>query len=193
MDDDRLMARTPTSWWRLLRAPLERRDDPYAGADLPSAQRLVPMLAVLSALLAIAFLPMATPTARGGGGWVVAGLVIAGQLAGAVWLVRSRPGPSFNVLLAFAYAGVAAVALLEWLAGGHSPYMLLFLLWVGAGAGVHPPRRAVPFLAVVLAAGALPLVYGGRGPDVARDVAAESMLWLAIGPGLVLLVSGTPP
>src|SRR3954471_21871576 len=111
MDDDRLMARTPTSWWRLLRASLERRDDPYAGADLPSAQRLVPMLALLSALLEVAFLPMATPTEQiGSAGWIVAALVILAQVAGAVWLIRSDPGPGFNTLLAFAYAGVASVA-----------------------------------------------------------------------------------
>src|SRR4051812_14007503 len=66
--------------------------------------------------------------------------------------------------------------------------MMLSLLWVGAGVGVHPPRRAALFLLVVLAAGALPLIYGSAAGDEVRDVATTSLLWLAIGAVLMVLI-----
>jgi hypothetical protein len=52
---------------------------------------------------------------------------------------------------------------------------------------VHPPRRAAPFIAVVLAVGCLPLLYGDE--DAARDVAATNLLWLAVGVVLMLLIA----
>src|SRR5688500_5928858 len=131
----------PLSRWALLRASFARRDDPYAGADVAAARRLVPMLVLLNALLTAAFLPMAPPDeAIGGAGWALAAAIIVGQLVTVRRLAQPEHEASWNELLAVAYAGVVCVALLEWLAGGHSPYMMLFLLWVGAGVGVHPPR-----------------------------------------------------
>jgi anti-sigma regulatory factor (Ser/Thr protein kinase)/putative methionine-R-sulfoxide reductase with GAF domain len=179
--------RPPRTRWNLLRASLARRDDPYAGADVAVARRVVPLLVLLNAVLTAAFLPMAPPDeAIGGAGWAVAGAIVLAQLVAVRRLVHPVRGASFNELLAIAYAGVAGVALLEWLAGGHSPYMMLYLLWVGAGVGVHPPRRAAVFLLVVLAAGALPLAYDEVTGAELRDVATTSLLWLAIG--LVLMV-----
>src|SRR3954451_16368896 len=125
-----------------LRASLAPREDPYAGADITSARRLVPMQGLLATLLGVGLLPRAAATqAIGAAGWVVAAAVLVGQLLAVRRLADPDRPPSFNALLAFAYAGVAGVALLEWLAGGHSPFMLLNLLWLGAGVGVHPPRR----------------------------------------------------
>src|SRR3954452_9778325 len=139
-------------------APAPARSDPYAGADLDAARRLVPLIAVLKALLSAAFLPMMPPTdAIGGAGWVLAAAVIVAPLATVRWLRRPDRAPSFDGLFALACAGVAGVALLQWLAGGHTPYSSLYLLWVGAGAGVHPPRRTVPLLATILLANLLPL------------------------------------
>jgi serine phosphatase RsbU (regulator of sigma subunit)/anti-sigma regulatory factor (Ser/Thr protein kinase) len=180
----------PRARWDFLRAPLPRRDDPYAGADVQSARRFVPMLMLLSTLLTAAFLPMARPDeAVGGVGWVVAGAIVLAQLITVRRLAQPGREASFNELLAVAYAGLAGVAVLEWLAGGHSPYMLLYLLWIGAGLGVHPPRRAVPFLLVVLAAGALPLFYGDADSATVRDIATTSLLWLAMGAVLIGLIA----
>jgi serine phosphatase RsbU (regulator of sigma subunit)/anti-sigma regulatory factor (Ser/Thr protein kinase) len=191
MPDDNLMTgeQPPFARRDLLRAPLARREDPYAGADVQSARRLVPLLVLLNALLTAAFLPMAPPDrAIGGAGWVVGAAMVFAQILVVRHLARPGYEASFNELLGVAYAGVACVAVLEWLAGGHSPYMMLYLLWIGAGVGVHPPRRAAIFLLVVLAAGALPLVYGDGGSGDVRDVATTSLLWLAIGGVLMVLI-----
>ena len=192
MPDESLMAaeRPPRTRWDLLRASLARREDPYAGADAPSARRIVPLLVVLSAVLTAAFLPMAPPDeAIGDAGWAVAAAIVLAELALVVRLTRPAHAASFNELLTVAYSGVVGVALLEWLAGGHSPYMMLYLLWVGAGVGVHSPRRAAVFLLVVLVAGALPLAYSGATADDARSIATTSLLWLAIGVVLMLLIA----
>src|SRR5215208_6250237 len=191
MPDNTLMADEEPTRVRLelLRASLARREDPYAGADAPSARRLVPLLVLLNAVLTAAFLPMAPPDeAIGGAGWAVAGAIVIAQLVAVRRLAEPAREATFNELLAVAYAGVASVAVLEWLAGGHSPYMMLYLLWVGADVGVHPPRHATVFLLVVLAAGALPLLYDSGGDD-ARDSAATSLLWLAIGVVLMVLIA----
>jgi serine phosphatase RsbU (regulator of sigma subunit)/anti-sigma regulatory factor (Ser/Thr protein kinase) len=176
---------------RAISRAFAREDDPYAGADATAARRLVPLLVALSTLLTLAFLPMMPPTAAlgTGAGWALAGVIVAAQAATVRWLADTRRQATFGQLLVVAYAGVAGVVLLEWLAGGHSPYMLLFMLWLATGVGVHPPRRAGPFLAIVLAAGALPLLYGGRDASTARDVAATDLLWLAVGLVLMLLIA----
>src|SRR5438045_2242186 len=174
MPDENLMPgeRPPHARLDFLRASLARRDDPYAGADVQSARRLVPLLVLLNALLMAAFLPMAPPDqAIGGGGWAVAGAIVVAQILVVRHLVRPGHEASFNELLGVAYAIVACVAALEWLAGGHSPYMLLFLLSIAAGVGVHPPRRAAIFLLAVLVAGALPLLYGAPASADVRDIA----------------------
>ena len=192
MPDESLMAgeQPPRVRWDLLRASLARREDAYAGADAPSARRLVTLLVLATALLTAAFLPMAPPDeAIGGAGWVVAGVLILAQLVVVRRLAQPGHDASWNEMLAFAYGGVAGVAVLEWLAGGHSPYMMLYLLWVGAGVGVHPVRRASVFLLVVLVAGALPLIYDGASGDDARAIATTSLLWLAIGAALMVLMT----
>lgn len=175
---------------RAIRRAFARDGDPYAGADAPAARRLVPVLVALSTLLTLAFLPMMPPTEALGAtaGWAIAAALVLAQVATVRWLADTRKPATFTQLLVVAYAGVACVALLEWLAGGDSPYMLLFMMWIAAGVGVHPPRRAGPFLAVVLAAGVLPLVYGGWDAETARDVAATDLLWLAVGLVLMLLI-----
>jgi serine phosphatase RsbU (regulator of sigma subunit)/anti-sigma regulatory factor (Ser/Thr protein kinase) len=192
MDDDVLVTsqQSPRVDRRALRRAFRREDDPYAGADAPSARRLVPLLVALSTLLTLAFLPMMPPTdALGDAGWAAASALILGQIATIRWLADRTREATFDQLLVVAYAGVGGVVVLEWLAGGHSPYALLFVLWLATGVGVHPPRRAVPFLGVVLVAGALPLLYERAGDDTARDVAAAELLWLAVGVVLMVLIA----
>src|SRR4051794_4201680 len=192
MDDDVLVTQetSPRVDRRAIRRAFTRADDPYAGADAPSARRLVPLLVALSTLLTLAFLPMMPPTdALGHAGWALAAALIIGQLATIRWLADTRREATFNQLLFAAYAGVGGVVLLEWIAGGHSPYALLFMLWLATGLGGPPPRRAVPFLVVVLVADALPLLYEDAGADTARDIAATELLFLAVGIVLMLLIA----
>jgi serine phosphatase RsbU (regulator of sigma subunit)/anti-sigma regulatory factor (Ser/Thr protein kinase) len=173
-----------------VRAAFGRSAEPYAGADLSAARRIVALLAALSAVLCLAFGPMSPPTeAIGGPGWAVLAVLVLACLGVVRWVADEARPVTYNQLLAIAYGGVAGVVLLEWLAGGHSSYAALFLLWLGAGVGVHPPRRAALFLLVVLAAGALPLVYEGWDSDMARAIATDGLLWLSIGTVLLVLIA----
>jgi diguanylate cyclase (GGDEF)-like protein len=166
-----------------------RQADPYAGADRANAVRLVALLWVLSSLLTLLFLPFDHPTAQiGAAGWAIAGVLILGGFAGALYLVRRRPEPGFNDLLLVSYLGLVQVGLLVWLAGGEgAAYQGLYLLWIGSAVGVHPPRRAIFYFGVALLAAAAPLIYGEHEvPSPAADLATDAMVWLALG--LMILV-----
>src|SRR5688500_14128806 len=136
-------------------------EDPYAGADLANAGRVVAALWLLSAILSLCFFPLDPPTeAIGPPGWAVAGVLLAASVYGALRLLRRDPPLSFDELLVLSYLGLAQVATLTWLAGGaDSAYETLFVLWVGSAMGIHPPRRAFLFLVATAAAAALPLAY----------------------------------
>ncbi len=164
----------------LVKAMFERRSDPYEGADWDAARRVAAAILGLSALLSLAFLPLEPVDDEiGAAGWAVAGALIVAGLAGAVAVARRRP--SFDDLLVIAYLGVAGIATLNFLAGGgSSAYEDLFVLWMAAGA-LHPPRRAVVHLGVLILALALPLLYEGAGSMVIGDMIAESLILLALG------------
>lgn len=165
-------------------AMLEPRRDPYEGADLQTSRRVTAALLGLCTLLALCFLPLEPPDeSLGAAGWVLAGAVIAAGIAGTVWIARRKPG--FKGLLVVAYAGVAGVGALEWIAEGAAPvYSHLLLLWLGAGA-VHPPRRAFVHLAVLLVVLWSPFIWGDSVSGDAAELAAQSLLIVAIG--LVLI------
>jgi two-component system, sensor histidine kinase LadS len=167
-----------------VRGMLEQREDPYEGADLATSRRVTAALLGLSSLLSLTFLPFEPPDEEiGAVGWLVAPTLVAAGLVAAFLMLRRKPG--FNNLLIVAYAGVAGVAALNWLAGGgSSAYEDLFVLWLGAGA-VHPPRRAFVHLGVLIGFLSLPLLYQGTGHDVVTDWAAEVLLLLAIGSVLI--------
>jgi diguanylate cyclase (GGDEF)-like protein len=166
----------------------QRRADPYEGADWNSTHRVVTAILGLSALLSLALLPLEPVDEQiGGGGWAVAGVLIAAGLVGAVLLARGEP--TWNELLVVAYLGVAGIATLNWLAGGDSSaYEDLFVLWMGAGV-VQPPRRAIVHLGVLLLALALPLVYQGTDGGVLGDMIAESLILIALGAILISYIS----
>jgi two-component system, sensor histidine kinase LadS len=166
------------------RAMFESRPDPYEGADLATSRRVTIAFLGLSSLLSLSFLPFEPPDQQiGAGGWLVGAAIVAAGLVATFLMLRRKPG--FNDLLLVAYAGVAGIAALNWLAGGDSSaYEDLFVLWLGAGA-VHPPRRAFLHLAVLIGFISLPLLYQGTGDDVVADWASEVLLLLAIGPVLI--------
>jgi diguanylate cyclase (GGDEF)-like protein len=158
---------------------LERRPNPYEGADLQTMRRSTAALLGLCALLCLAFLPLEPVDDQiGWAGWPLAGVLIAAGLAGSIALARSSA--SFDVLLAVAYLGTAGIATLNWLAGGgSSAYEDLFVLWAAAGAS-HPPRRALTHLVVLLGALALPLIYEGRGGEIVGDMVAEALILVVL-------------
>jgi serine phosphatase RsbU (regulator of sigma subunit)/anti-sigma regulatory factor (Ser/Thr protein kinase) len=93
----------------------------------------------------------------------------------------------FGVMLALAYSGIAQLVLLQFLAQTVLPYQALMLIWVGAGA-VQPPRRALPLLAVLLAATLAPIAIGEPSAE-ARDLIGRALLFAAIGLVLIAYVA----
>jgi diguanylate cyclase (GGDEF)-like protein len=163
------------------------RSDAYAGADLATSRRFQAGLLGLCGLLTLAFLPFEPVDDQiGAAGWPIAAGLGLVAIAGAA--VLSRRAPSFDDLLLIAYAGIAGIALLNYLAGGgSSAYEDLFVLWLGTGAA-HPPRRALAHLATMVATLALPLLYEGTSAEILQDMAAEALILIVIG---VLLTAYT--
>jgi serine phosphatase RsbU (regulator of sigma subunit)/anti-sigma regulatory factor (Ser/Thr protein kinase) len=163
-------------------------EDPYAGADLPSSRNATAVLVALHGLLILSLLPLFPPTEGIGAaaGWVLGlgGAVLNVVTAG--YLLRARQ-VRFGVMLAVAYAGIAQLVLLQFLAQTVLPYQVLMLVWVGAGA-VQPPRRALPLLAVLLAATLAPIAIGEPSAE-ARDLVGRALLFAAIGLVLIAYVA----
>ena len=155
-------------------------EDPYEGASLEASRRIVAAVLGLTSLLTVAFLPVEPVNEQiGWAGWSIAGGLVGASLAGTVLMIRASP--SFNDLLGVAYAGIAGIAVLNWLAaGGSSAYEDLYVLWLGA-ASVHPPRRAFAVLAAMLALLALPLIYEGTDAELVGDMVGEALLLVVVG------------
>jgi hypothetical protein len=168
-----------------LRSMLARVPHPYEGADPFASRRVTAALVGLNSLVMVAFLAIDRPThAIGQVGWLVAVAVVASSAGAVPRLVGSGRQAGFNELLAIAYAGAAGIALVQWLAGPESPYNLLLVLWLGTGA-VHPPRRALTYLGVLIAITWLPVVYGDGDAMLVAHAAALALLLLSIGAVLV--------
>ncbi|MDQ3933094.1 MAG: SpoIIE family protein phosphatase [Actinomycetota bacterium] len=177
---------------RSIRALFRRREDPYAGAELDTSRKIVGLIWALCSALTLALLPLDPPThALGAAGWAPAILIVAGGLVGVRLLLDERRAVTFDGLLAVSYLGLLQTALLVFLAGEHSGYRELFVLWVGSGVGVHPPQRGLRFLGAALVASWLPLLYEGYSAHAAADLAAHSLLWCAVGLAVVVLVAAT--
>jgi serine phosphatase RsbU (regulator of sigma subunit)/anti-sigma regulatory factor (Ser/Thr protein kinase) len=163
-------------------------EDPYAGADLPSSRNATAVLVALHGLLILVLLPLFPPTEGLGeeAGWALALAGALMNIAAAIWLLRARQ-VRFGVMLALAYAGIAQLVLLQFLAQTVLPYQALMLIWVGAGA-VQPPRRALPLLAVLLAATLAPIATGEPSAE-ARDLIGRALLFAAIGLVLIAYVA----
>ncbi len=161
---------------------LSRRADPYAGADQPSAQRVVAVLLAFASLLALALFALDPPNARiGWPGWVIGGLLVAAGLGVATRLNHVERLWSFDTLLLVGYVGVAGITTLEWLSGSDTAaYDVLFIAWLGA-AVVHPPRRAFVLLATLLLGLGLPVVYEPYSSALATRLAADALLIMAAG------------
>jgi serine phosphatase RsbU (regulator of sigma subunit)/anti-sigma regulatory factor (Ser/Thr protein kinase) len=163
-------------------------EDPYAGADMPSSRNATAVLVALHGLLILVLLPLFPPTEGLGeeAGWALALAGALMNIAAATWLLRARQ-VRFGIMLALAYAGIAQLVLLQFLAQTVLPYQALMLIWVGAGA-VQPPRRALPLLAVLLAATLAPIATGEPSAET-RDLIGRALLFAAIGLVLIAYVA----
>lgn len=170
-----------------LRSLLSRREDPYAGADLPSYRRGVATMLAFVSLLALALFPLDPPSGQiGWPGWVVGGLLVALGLAVAARLNRLEHPWTVEGMLAVAYLGLAGMVVIEWLAGtGAVAYDVLFVAWLGAGV-VHPPRRAFPFLVALVAGLSAPLLYESYSSALASRFTADGFLIVAAGAVLTI-------
>ena len=153
---------------------------------MANARKMVSFLWTAGLALALVFLTFAPPTEAGAAGWPIIGALFLVNLA-IIALLLPR-GPSFGALLAMGYFSLAQLAFLQWLTGGaESPFREFFLIAIGLGAGIHPPRRAAVYLLASAAAVAAPLVYE---PSAAarEDVAGRLLLWLSVGVALMILM-----
>jgi diguanylate cyclase (GGDEF)-like protein len=174
-----------------IRAYFARTADPYAGGDLPNAQRMGAVLWMLVLVLTLVLLPLSAPDDPiGGAGWIAAGFVLAANAALVVALRRGRLG-SWDALLAVSYLAVVGIATIQWLAESVSaPYNGLLFLTVLFVAALHPPRRIAPFMAVVLIATAAPLIYDGWSSESAGSSGASFVIWCALAVIVSLLMTG---
>jgi diguanylate cyclase (GGDEF)-like protein len=154
-------------------------NDGYAGVDRGLATRMAAAFWGVGAVLVLIVLPLTPPTeAIGNAGWLIAGAIGLVALGGALLLLRLGRA-SFSVLLAVGYASVAQIAVAQWLAGGvQAPYRQLYILPALQIAAVHPPRRVVPFFAVLLAAAGAPLVYEGWESRPAAAFLLGALVWI---------------
>ncbi|HEX8855697.1 MAG TPA: SpoIIE family protein phosphatase [Thermoleophilaceae bacterium] len=174
-----------------IRDLLRRSEQAYDGADLLTARKFVGVLWAVSGTIALGLLLVEPPTESpiGAAGWLAGVAVVGASFLGARWVLGDAEEPGFDGLLIATYAGVTQIAALEWLAGGDSAYRALFVLWLGAGVGVHPPRRGVPFIGAVVAAGCMPLLYAGHETRTLIDTVTNAVLWVAVGFVLLALIS----
>ena len=175
-----------------LRRLFAKQQDPYAGADIVLARKMGGILASLGGVLVVVLVPF-SPLDReiGDAGWLIgAAILIWGGVV--VWTTRSgRIDWSFEMFLAAAYAGIAQIALLQWLAGGFSaPYANLLLLPMLFVAATNPARRVLALLLAIAVALALPLAYNGWSGDVAASAIATMVLWTALTFVIFTLMSG---
>ena len=169
-----------------VKAFFARSDDPYAGGEIDTARRMSAVLWRVGLVLTWLLLPLSPPDeAIGAWGWAVVGLMAVAGVIGARWIVDH--GVTWNFLLVSCYAGVAQLALLEWLAGGNSSaYGELYLLVALPAGAMHPPRRVLGILGVIGIALALPLIYEAAPAALIGRTVLQFILIVAIA----MLASG---
>jgi len=156
------------------------RDRSFRGAHLDMARRFSKAGWGIGALVGFSLLPFYPPTASAIGqwGWVVSGVNFLFTAAWIVYLYRWNERITFNTLLVTAYYGIFNVLLAQWLAGGlPAPYHELYPFMILAAAAVHPPRRFLPFMVVMMVAAITPEI-GHASAGQLGDLVTELLLWL---------------
>ena len=165
----------------------------YANVEIGRAARLGSVLWLIAAVCVGALLPIDPPTAstEPSVGWLIAGALLAGCLLAAVRLLAKGERLDPRELYAMSFAAIAAIAVLEWLAGGPgSPYQLLYLLSVVYTSCAHPPRQVLAYLVVLAPVMGASLVYGNPSGADAAGVALQYALSVGLGAVGLVLMSG---
>ncbi|MFN2615759.1 MAG: GGDEF domain-containing protein [Thermoleophilaceae bacterium] len=154
-------------------------ENQFRGADIALARRFTRIGWLLAVVVAYSMFPFYPPTqAIGAVGWLVPAGFLLPTSALLYLLFKHEERLSFNGLLVTSYMGLGMVVVEQWLAGGlPAPYHELYPFMVCAAAAVHPPRRFLPFMAVMCAAVVLPEL-GRAAPAQIGDLVAELALWL---------------
>ena len=150
----------------------------YAVADLRIAKRIAAFLAVFGALVVLALLPLAAPTALiGATGWAVAGVIVLCLLASASVFAWRSWWATPNRLLAGSYLALVAGGVLMLLSDQPGGYRELLLPLALFTACVHPPRRVVTFLVAFCVVVAASVVLGDSADSRRADVVTELLVW----------------
>jgi diguanylate cyclase (GGDEF)-like protein len=163
----------------------------YANVDMERAARLGSTLWIIAAICLAALLPLSPPTdaVEPSLGWLVAAALVAGCVLGAIRLLAKGARLEPRELYATSFAAIAAIAILEWLAGGPgTPYHLLYLLSVMYTSCTHPPRQVLAYLAVLAPVMGASLLHGDPSGAEVAAVTLQYVLSLGLGAvGLVLM------
>lgn len=158
------------------------RQRPYAGADLVPARRIAVPALVLTGIFSGLSLALAPPTRVGGQGMVLAAVAVAAFVVPALVLRRRGERTAPDTLLLISYLAVLAIAVMQLLsAGGKAPVSPILLVWAAYTGAVHPPRRALCFLAVLSAVAVFPVAYENYESVAAVQLGVQVVLWVVLG------------
>jgi diguanylate cyclase (GGDEF)-like protein len=126
-------------------------EEVYPQIDWARAVRVGGALWIFGAVVAGALLPFKPPTKIiGDAGWVLTlSVALAGLVVGAAMIVRplSVKPP---LLLAMGYAAAVSLGVIQLLVGGNVVLTLLLVLVAPYHAALHPPRRVIPLIALLM-------------------------------------------
>jgi diguanylate cyclase (GGDEF)-like protein len=176
---------------RALLTLFAKQEDPYAGADLPNARRMMTLVWLLGTVLGIAMLPLSDAGRRFGiVGWLALLAMVPPAIAVGRWLTHARRTVTFDHLLGVSYFGLASLTVAAWLTGGaSSPLRHLYLLGLLGAVAIHPPRRAGAYLLCACASVSAPLAYDGWTAAAAKDTAARMLVWFSLSFLVMVLMS----
>jgi len=162
---------------KAVRAALKRSaGEYYENLDVDLARRAGTALWTLGSVYTAAVL--ATRTIVPAIGWLVALVLVSGVLATRLRAGRDRPAPiSGRDLLWATFAGIALVALAQWLGDGELALTNGLLLAAIFASATQPPRPAAFVLVAVGLLAAAPLIYGSMSDERPVAVAAQILLW----------------
>ena len=166
------------------------RHDPYAGINLRGIRDLAATGWAAGIVIACLLMIPAPPTAQlGAWGWAAGIGIQAASFAGFLAFNRLRGRVNFTVMLAITWLLPIDLGLMQWLGGGWgAPYDELLLPALILGSAGLPPRRFIPFAAMVSAVALAPAVYS---PDRSGllDAITELSVWLFVTSALSMLMA----
>lgn len=167
-----------------------KREDPYAGADLRNARRMMALTLIIGVVIGLLLLLLSIPARGLEAPVLVLHLAfLALSIAGAYWLLASeRVG--FRHLWLLNAALIPLLALLVWQSGGtNSAFNQAYLVALIPAAGIHPARRALPLLGLIGLAIFSPLIYEPYSYERLLLLLSHALPWYALSTAFLILMS----